>query len=93
MESRERNGFGKGALGGPGAGAVDQARGRDQEDGLEERCGEDGRRRGEEGGGRLGPLVGAEVCVGRVFLSAGVEGWGDRHGRRPGDPQTWRETK
>lgn len=39
------------------------------------------------------PLFGVEVCVGQVFLSAGIEGWGDRHGRTPGDPQTWRETK
>lgn len=31
--------------------------------------------------------------MGQVFLSAGIEGWGDRHGRTPGDPQTWRETK
>lgn len=34
-----------------------------------------------------------EVCVGQVFLSAGIEGWGDRHGRTPGNPQTWTETK
>lgn len=47
----------------------------------------------EEGGdGRLFcPLIGVEVCLGWVVLSAGVEGWGDRHGRTPGYPQTWRE--
>lgn len=28
-----------------------------------------------------------------MFLSAGIEGWGDRHGRTPGYPQTWRERK
>lgn len=33
------------------------------------------------------------VCVGWVFSSAGIEGWGDRHGRTPGSPQTWRETQ
>lgn len=33
------------------------------------------------------------VCVGQVFLSAGFEGWGDRHGRSPGYPQTWKETE
>lgn len=38
-------------------------------------------------------MFGVEVCVGQVFLSAGIEGWGDRHGRTPGNPQTWRETK
>lgn len=44
----------------------------------------------EEGGegGTLCPLFRMEVCVGQVFLSAGIEGWGDRHGRTPGDPQT-----
>lgn len=47
----------------------------------------------EEGGegGTFCPLSGVEVCVGQVLLSAGIEGWGDRHGRMPGDPQTWRE--
>lgn len=31
--------------------------------------------------------------MGQVFLSAGIEGWGDRHGRKPGCPQTCMETK
>lgn len=39
------------------------------------------------------PLLGMEVCVGLVFFYAGIEGWGDRHGRTPGNPQTWMEIK
>lgn len=52
---------------------------RKREDGWEEQGGE---------GATCGPFFRVGVYVRKAFLSAGIEGWGDRHGRTPGCPQT-----
>lgn len=73
----------EGSFASPGAGAGDEV-GREGQGEDEERAEES---QPGQGGGR-GRGGGATLQVGQVSVSAGAEGWGDRHGRRPGDPQT-----
>lgn len=56
----------------------------------EERAEESKPGEGWREGGRvtLCPSFRVEVYDGHLVSSAGSEGWGDRHGRTPGDPQT-----
>lgn len=84
-----RRGVREGSFASPGAGAGDEV-GRKRQGKDEERAekGEPGEGRREGGGVTLCPSSGAEVQVGQVIVSAGSGGWGDRHGRTPGDPQT-----
>lgn len=80
----------EGPSAGPGAGAGDEMGGerqREEQEWAEQSEPGEGWRGGA--GVALRPSFRAEACDGHVGLSAGSEGWGDRHGRTPGDPQTW----
>lgn len=71
----------------PGAGAGDEV-------GCKRQRKDEWAEKSKPGEGRraaLCPSLRVEVYDGHVFLSAGSEGWGDRHGRTPGDPQTCEE--
>lgn len=84
-----RNGVWEGSFARPGAGTGDEMgckRQRKEEEWAEESKPGEGWREG--GGVTLCPSFRVEVYDGHVFLSAGSEGWGHRHGRTPGDPQT-----
>lgn len=84
-----RSGVPEGSFARPGAGARDEAgcerQGQDEQRAEKIEPGEGAR---AAGGVTLCPSFRVEAQVGQVFVSAGSEGWGDRHGRTPGNPQT-----